>query len=256
MSSLRARCPDCGTLTAVALDDGYECHVCGRHFSAGLVRVAGAWGKGGEAMVEAATSLTLPWPTVAVVSEDTLAAHVAAVERSLPAFPVVLGGCCCSHVGAITGLARRVDRLAVVWFDAHGDLNTPETSPSGNEWGMPLRKAIDAGAVAPQDVALVGARSLDPPEVEYMATVGIDDDIDRAVSGVDGVYVAFDVDVLAEESFTSFMPEPGGPTVEEACVALERLVALGRPLVGIGFTGTVPSSDVGSLERLARTAGV
>ena len=40
--------------------------------------------------------------------------------------PLVLGGCCCAHVGAIRGLAARAGRLAVVWFDAHGDLNTPE----------------------------------------------------------------------------------------------------------------------------------
>ena len=65
-----------------------------------------------------------------------------------PARPLVLGGCCCSHVGAIEALSAGEDRLAVVWLDAHGDLNTPETSPSGNAWGMPLRMLIDAGAVA------------------------------------------------------------------------------------------------------------
>jgi arginase len=55
--------------------------------------------------------------------------------------------------------ARHAPRaLAIVWIDAHGDLNTPETSPSGNEWGMPLRMIIDGGAVRPMDVALVGAR--------------------------------------------------------------------------------------------------
>ena len=52
----------------------------------------------------------------------------------------------------------------MVWLDAHGDLNTPETSPSGNLWGMPLRMAIDEGSVLAADVALVGARDLDPPE--------------------------------------------------------------------------------------------
>ena len=71
MSLLRARCPDCRTLTAVALDEGYECHSCGRSFSAGLVRVPRAWGDGGEAMVEAA-SLPLPYPEAAVIEADTL----------------------------------------------------------------------------------------------------------------------------------------------------------------------------------------
>ena len=78
---------------------------------------------------------------------------------------------------------------------------------------MPLRMAIDGGAVAPEDVALVGARSLDPPEIAYMAAVGIDADIDRALDGCDRVYVAFDCDVLRPGELAVFMPEPGGPDV-------------------------------------------
>lgn len=256
MSSLRARCPDCKTLTAVAIDDTYECHVCGRRFTAGLIRVAGAWGAGGAAMVEAARSLALPWPEAAIVSEPTLAAQTETVARSLPAFPLVLGGCCCAHLGAIVGLAARHPRLAVVWFDAHGDLNTPESSPSGNEWGMPLRMAIDAGAVLPGDVALVGARSLDPPELEYLTLTGIDDDPERAVRDADAVYIAFDTDALASGSFRSFMPEPGGLTVEEACGMFQRVATSGCPIVGLGFTGTVPTSDVTALVALAAAAGV
>ena len=108
----------------------------------------------------------------------------------------MLGGCCCAHVGAIRGLAARHGRLAVVWLDAHGDLNTPESSPSGNAWGMPLRLALDEGSVATTDVALVGARDLDPPEAAYVAEHGIDDDVGRALAGADAVYVALDVDVL------------------------------------------------------------
>ena len=71
MSRLRARCPNCRTLTAVALGGSYECHSCGREFGAGLVRVPRAWGEGGEAMIEAAY-LPLPYPEVGVVEEDTL----------------------------------------------------------------------------------------------------------------------------------------------------------------------------------------
>jgi DNA-directed RNA polymerase subunit RPC12/RpoP len=61
VSSLRARCPDCRTFTAVAMGPGYECHACGREFAAGLVRVPRAWGSGGEGMQEGA-SLELPYP--------------------------------------------------------------------------------------------------------------------------------------------------------------------------------------------------
>ena len=135
MSSLRAKCPDCNTYTAVALGPSYECHACGREFAAGLVRVPQAWGEGGESMAEAAR-LPLPYPEVAVVEEDTLGEQNLAIASGLPERPLVLDGCCCSHIGAVEGLATRYGRLGLVWFDAHGDLNTPESSPSGDLWGI------------------------------------------------------------------------------------------------------------------------
>ena len=110
MSALRARCPDCRTLTAVAIGPEYQCHSCGREFAAGLLRVPRAWGDGGEAMAEAA-GMALPWPEAGVVEEATLDAQIAATARALPARPLVLGGCCCSHVGAVRELARRHGRL-------------------------------------------------------------------------------------------------------------------------------------------------
>ena len=235
MSSLRARCPACRTFTAVAVGSGYECHACGREFAAGLVRVPRAWGSGGEPMVEGA-SLELPYPDTGSVERDTLEEQSVELASMLPERPLVVGGCCCSHVGAVQGLARRGGRLAVVWFDAHGDLNTPETSPSGNEWGLPLRMLLDDGVVAPGDVALVGARNLDPPEVEYIAATGIDDSLDRALADFDAVYVAFDLDVLDPGEATPWMPEPDGPSVDEA-EALLRQVVERAPLAGIGFTG-------------------
>ena len=120
-------------------------------------------GRGGEGMAEGAR-IPLPYPEVAVVERETLEEQTDAVAEALAERPIVVGGCCCAHVGAARGLARRVERLAVVWIDSHGDLNTPETSPSGNLWGMPFRMILDSGVVAPEDAALVGARNLDPPE--------------------------------------------------------------------------------------------
>jgi arginase len=202
-----------------------------------------------------AAALPVPYPEAAVVEEESLEEQIATQARTLPERPLVLGGCCCSHVGAIRGLAGRGGRLAVVWFDAHGDLNTPETSTSGNAWGMPLRMAIDAGGVAPQDVALVGARNLDPPELAYMEEVGIDDDLDRALEGCDRVYVAFDVDVLRPGELAVFMPEPGGPTLVEAESMLRDVV--GRlPLAGLGLTGMREDADPEALARLAAAAGL
>jgi arginase family enzyme len=229
MSTLRARCPDCRTLTAVAIGPDYQCHACGREFAAGMVRVPRAWGSGGEGMVDAA-AVELPWPEAAVIEEATLENQLAAVGRALPERPLVVGGCCCSHVGAVRELARRHGRLGVVWLDAHGDLNTPESSPSGNAWGMPLRMLIDAGDVAPEDVTLLGARNLDPPELEFIAASGVRQEL---ADLPERIYVALDCDVIRPGELDVFMPEPGGPTVEE----LEQLLAsLPRP-VGAGFTG-------------------
>jgi arginase family enzyme len=252
VSRLRARCPDCRTLTAVALGDEYQCHSCGREFGAGLVRVPCAWGEGGDEMVEAAR-LPLPFPEAVVVEEETLQEQTLAVAAELPGRPLVLGGCCCAHVGAIEGLSSRADRLAVVWLDAHGDLNTPESSPSGNPWGMPLRMAIDSGSVAADDVALVGARALDPPEERYIRDAGIhagwDDAVDRAVDGTSCVYVALDCDVFDPGEVSMFMPEPGGPTVAEVVRLLERLRSR-TTILGAGFTGL--RGDPANVEPLTR----
>jgi len=255
VSILRARCPDCRTLTAVAIDDSYECHSCGRTFRAGLVRVPRAWGEGGEEMIEAA-SLALDFPEVAVVAEDTLAMQTLAVASDLPEVPLVLGGCCCSHIGAVEGLAARFDRLGVIWLDAHGDLHTPETSPSGNEWGMPLRMIVDQGMVKTEDVVLWGARNLDPSEAEFIAARGIGNDPEQVLERADAVYVAIDLDVLEPGEFEVFMPEPDGASLADVEQLLLRVRESGK-LVGLGFTGLAPDpANVEKLHRLTAAAGL
>jgi arginase family enzyme len=254
MSQLRAKCPTCQAYTAVAIGPDYECHSCGRTFAAGLVRIPRAWGDGGELMIEAA-SLPLDYPEASVVEEDSLHAQTLAVASDLPQRPLVLGGCCCSHVGVVEGLSSRHDRLGVIWLDAHGDLNTPETSPSGNEWGMPLRMLIDGGAIDPHDVALIGARNLDPPEVEFIAAAGIHDNVEAVLERVDCVYVALDCDVFEPGELAVFMPEPGGPTIAEVeklfCGLRDRGV-----VVGAGLTGLAPDpANIEKLERLSTALG-
>ena len=254
MSQLRAKCPTCQAYTAVAIGPDYECHSCGRTFAAGLVRIPRAWGNGGEPMIEAA-SLPLDYPEASVVEEDSLHAQTLAVASDLPQRPLVLGGCCCSHVGVVEGLSSRHDRLGIIWLDAHGDLNTPETSPSGNEWGMPLRMLIDGGAIDPHDVALIGARNLDPPEVEFIAAAGIHDNVEAVLDRVDCVYVALDCDVFEPSELAVFMPEPGGPTIAEVeklfCGLRDRGV-----VVGAGLTGLAPDrANVEKLERLSAALG-
>jgi arginase len=172
------------------------------------------------------------------------------MRRTLPARPLVLGGCCCSHVGAVRELARRHGRLAVVWLDAHGDLNTPESSPSGNQWGMPLRMLIDAGDVAAEDVTLLGARNLDPPEAELIASAGIRTQLEDLPGPL---YVAVDGDVGDEAELDVFMPEPDGVPLAE----LERILAsLPRP-VGAGLTGFRASErNEETLARLGHALGL
>jgi arginase len=257
VSRLRAICPDCRTHTAVALDGDYECHSCGRTFGAGLVRVPRAWGRNGDAMAEAA-ALPVAYPEAAVVAEETLAEQNLALALELPDRPVVLGGCCCAHIGAVEGLAARHGRIAVLWFDAHGDLNTVESSPSGNEWATPLRRVIDSGAVGAEDVALLGVRNLDPPEEDFIATNGIGvgpEAVSRALADTAGAYVAIDFDSLAAEEVSAFMPEPGGLPVAEAEMLLQA-VREEKPVLGAGFTAMLPDeANLPAVKRLGSALG-
>ena len=248
MSALRARCPDCRTLTAVAIGPDYQCHACGREFAAGLVRVPAAWGAGGEGMVDAAR-LPLPWPEAAVVEEPTLEDQIATQGRTMPARPLVLGGCCCAHMGAIRALAR-AGRLGVVWIDAHGDLNTPESSPTGNLWGMPLRMLLAAGDVAPADVTLLGTRELDAPEAEFIRLSGIRTELGELP---ERVYVAVDLDVARPDDVDVLFPVAGGIPVAE----LETLLASIPTPAGAGFSGLLASErNAVTVTRLARALGL
>ena len=255
MSSLRARCPDCRTLTAVAIGPEYQCHSCGREFAAGLVRVPRAWGTGGEAMAEAA-ALEVPYPETAVVAEDTLEEQTRVLAASLPERPLVLGGCCCTHVGAVEGLARRGGRLGVVWLDAHGDLNTPETSPSGNLWGMPFRMLLDDGAVAAATSRSSAPATSIPASSSSSRRTGIDDSLDRALDGVDRVYLALDVDVLDPSEIDVLIPEPDGLTLAQA-EAVVAEVARRVPVAGVGVTGLAGDERNGAIvRRLLAAAGL
>lgn len=204
-------------------------------------------------MAEAA-NLPLPYPEAATIDEDTLAAQSLALARELPERPIVLGGCCCAHVGAVEGLAARHGRIAVLWFDAHGDLNTVKSSPSGNEWATPLRRLLDSGAVEACDVALIGARNLDPPEEEFIERhrLGVGTDaVPGAVEGNAGVYVAIDFDVLDPDEAASFMPEPNGLLVTEVEQTL-RSARKNARILGAGFTAFLPDErNIPVLSRLA-----
>jgi arginase len=124
---------------------------------------------------------------------------------------------------------------------------------------MPLRMLLDSGAVAVEDVCLVGARDLDPPEEAYIDDVGLrldEDGIPGAIAGVDGVYVALDCDSLDESEVSSFMPEPDGLRVDEV-ERIFRELAAATPILGAGLSGLVPDErNVAPLTRLLTALGL
>jgi arginase family enzyme len=109
--------------------------------------------------------------------------------------------------------------------------------------------------VAAEDVALWGARNLDPPEEEFIAIAGIGDEPGDLLERADAVYVALDCDVFDPDELAVFMPEPDGPSLED----LERLLGTVREsgkLVGVGLTGLAPDpAKVDKLHRLTAALG-
>ncbi|RRJ31052.1 arginase [Halocatena pleomorpha] len=163
--------------------------------------------------------------------------------------PIVLGGDHSIAIGSVRGSARSGD-IGVVWFDAHGDFNTPETTPSGNVHGMPLAAVLGHGSFAtldwapasidPENVALVGIRNLDDAEREALRDSGVTvftmSDIDeRGATAVteaalsvadapDGVHVSLDLDWLdPREAPGVGTPVRGGVTYREAHAAMETI---------------------------------
>jgi arginase len=171
--------------------------------------------------------------------------------------PLVLGGDHSVAIGTLGGLARVHGTGGVLWIDAHGDLNRPETSPSGNVHGMPLAVALGlAGpefesdawplpAIDPSRLALVGIRSLDPAEVELLRSLdaqvytmsdidklGVERAVRQALTHLAGpgfVHVSLDMDALDPEVAPGVgTPVRGGLSYREAHLALELVAESGR----------------------------
>ena len=179
------------------------------------------------------------------------------VESALGAgqFPVVLGGDHSVAAGTVTGVARHFrkakQKVGLIWVDAHADMNTPETSPSGNVHGMPLASLVGMGPdelvnlggftpkVRPQNVVLVGIRDVDQLEKPHIKASGVRAFTMRAIDerglsavmseairiasdGTAGFHVSFDMDsVDPDEAPGVGTPVRGGITYREAHLALE-----------------------------------
>jgi arginase len=190
----------------------------------------------------------------------------ALVENALQesTLPVVLGGDHSIAAGSAAGVAsfyrKRGERIGIVWLDAHTDINTPDTSPSGNIHGMPLAAILGLGPkdlanvagfapkVLTQNTVVIGARSVDPGERETLRQLGIrvytmseldergmaqviEEAVQIASRNTAGFHVTMDMDFLDPFYAPGVgTPERGGATYREAHLAMEKLADTGRVL--------------------------
>lgn len=190
---------------------------------------------------------------------------------------LTVGGDCGVALAPIAHAAGRTPKLAVVWIDAHPDLNSPGSSPSGAFAGMVLRAVLGdgdpglslaSGTVDPQRVIVGAARSYDDDELAAVTDLGIATlTVEQlrdpaslaaavAASGADAVYIHVDIDALDPgEVAGNAHPEPFGVTVGELTAAIAEVRA-GTPLAGASLTGYSPAStasahdDLGAILRV------
>jgi len=192
--------------------------------------------------------------------------------------PIILGGDHSLSIGSVAGVAHN-RRIGVIWLDAHGDYNTPETTPSGNIHGMGLAVLTGRGhpmltgligrtpVLRPGDAALVGVRNLDDGERELLRISGVRvftmHDIDRrgmaavmeeailhVSAGTIGFHLSFDLDVLdPHEAPGVGTPVLGGITYREAHLAMELIAASGR-LISLDLVEVNPILDTRNMTAL------
>jgi arginase len=180
------------------------------------------------------------------------------IERMAGAdeFPLVLGGDHSIAMGTVAGLLDARSAVGVLWIDAHGDINTPETSPSGNIHGMPVAAMLGRAPIAPllrfserhvdpSRVVLFGTRTLDPGERTIIRELGIRmftmSEIDQVgivsavreaierLAGPGGIHVSLDMDAVDPlEAPGVGTPWPGGLSYREAHLTMELLAATGQ----------------------------
>jgi arginase len=158
--------------------------------------------------------------------------------------PVVVSGDCTTALGTVAGLQRAGARLGIVWFDAHGDVQTLQTTTSGYLGGMPLRlltgdrpeliaARLGLQPVPEDQIVLAGARDLDPPEVTYLAGARIRRSEATGLSAGDlpdgPLYVHMDLDVLDPGDVPGLRyPAPHGPAASGVAAAVRMLLSTGR----------------------------
>jgi arginase len=197
--------------------------------------------------------------------------------------PVVLGGDHSIAIGTIFGVLKSKKNLGVIWFDAHGDINTSETSPSGNIHGMPVAVLLGMGPKAlteigggetflkRENIVYVGSRDLDSEERKAMKEQGIkvftmyeiddmgikkvmEEAIRIAGEGTDGIHVSFDMDAMDPDVAPGTGTKvPGGMGYRETHYALE-MIAKSEKLVSVEFVEVNPLLDRQNMTAEAAVA--
>jgi arginase len=213
-------------------------------------------------------------PEIAAACEELAAMVEAALAEG--SLPVVLGGDHSIAIGSVSGLAsfhrKRDERVGLIWLDAHTDINTPESSPSGNIHGMPLAALLGYGAgelthvagfapkVLPEHTVVIGARSVDPGEKELIRSLGIrvftmsemdesgmssviEEAIEIASRNTAGFHVTMDMDFIDPFYAPGVgTPERGGATYRESHLAMEKMAGSGCVL-SVEITEVNPMFD-------------
>ncbi|MCM3761739.1 arginase [Alkalihalobacillus oceani] len=207
-----------------------------------------------------------------IEASEKLQQQVTAIQEK-DSFPLILGGDHSMSIGSIAGISKRYKNLGVIWYDAHPDMNTAETSPSGNIHGMPLAVNLGVGhpklttiggyapKLKPENVVIIGARDIDEGEREMIKRLGINvftmHEVDRLgmqrvmeetiaylAEKTDGVHLSLDLDGLdPQEAPGVGTPVLGGLTYRESHLALEML-AEAELITSAEFVEVNPILDV------------
>ncbi len=183
------------------------------------------------------------WPRLAPLYR-AVADAVAAEASPAGGVRIVVSGCCGISLGVLAGLQRAGVDAGVVWFDAHGDVQTMETSTSGYLGGMPVRimvgyrpelvtDALGLRPVPERRVVLVDARELDPPEAEYLARAAIHrctvEELDAGALPAGPLLLHIDLDVVDPHDLPGArFPVAGGSSAASVMAAVRRVFATGR----------------------------
>ncbi|KIY20557.1 arginase [Mesobacillus subterraneus] len=198
-------------------------------------------------------------------------------------FPLVLGGDHSIAIGTLAGVSKHYKNLGVIWYDAHGDLNTAETSPSGNIHGMPLAASLGLGhekltqiggyspKIKSENIVIIGARSLDDGEKDLIKKMGIkvftmheidrlgmaaviEETVQHLKEKTDGVHLSLDLDGLDPTDAPGVgTPVIGGISYRESHLAMEML-AEAKIITSAEFVEVNPILDEKNKTAVAAVA--